>query len=147
MAQRLSSAVSERGPARGTVQIGVTSAPGLKGKTLVAEAVSGDARRATPARTCCSWSAAGVPRRAAAGAHLHLSNLERSVDGVRRAFRLPAEKPVELDLGIDRARRPNSTAPDLRSGHRLRADFRFQVFDLGSEPSASRPRPATSRTC
>jgi CRP-like cAMP-binding protein len=138
MAQRLSSAVSGERAGAGTVQIGVTSAPGLKGKS------PGRRRRC---RRCSPSSPAGnvllvrlqpaSPEERLPGLHLHLSNVERSVDGVRRAFRLPAEKPVELTVGID----PGQTSEQYGGQisdlvNRLRADFRFQVFDLGSEPSA-----------
>ena len=137
MAQRLSSAVSGERAGAGTVQIGVTSAPGLKGKTLVAEAVSAMLAELTGGNVLLVRLQPASPEERLPGLHLHLSNVERSVDGVRRAFRLPAEKPVELTVGID----PGQTSEQYGGQisdlvNRLRADFRFQVFDLGSEPSA-----------
>lgn len=137
MCQRLASAVTGERVGEGTVQIAVAARPGLKGKTLVARTLASVLARITGANVLLVRLQAASPDRRLGDRYLHLANVERSIEGVRRAFPLPATEPIELSLGFD----PNGTAEQYGSRlsdlvNRLREDFRYQVFDLVSEPRA-----------
>ncbi|MGE0454537.1 MAG: cyclic nucleotide-binding domain-containing protein [Vicinamibacteria bacterium] len=143
MCQRLSSAVTGEHVGEGTVQIAVTSQPGLHGRTLVASCLAALLAKLTGANVLLVRLQLASPNERLPGRHLHLANVERSFEGVRRSFELPAEGPVELTLGIEAgesAEQYGGRISDLVN--RLRADFRYQVFDLISEPRAV---PASAR--
>lgn len=137
MCQRLASTVSGEGAGEGTVQIAVTGRPGLKGKTLVARTLATLLSRITGANVLLVRLEHAAPDQRRPGPYLHLSSVERSLEAVQRAFQLPAAEPVELKLGIETdgsAEQYGTRLSDLVN--RLSGDFRYQIFDLVSEPPA-----------
>jgi NTE family protein len=137
MCQRLSSAVTGERVSEGTVQIAVASEPGLKGKSLVAEALAALLAEITGANALLVRIVTASPNERLEGHHIHLSNIERSFEAVRRNFQLPTERPIELTVGIE----PDDTAEQYGGRlsdlvNRLRTDFRYQVFDLPNHPPA-----------
>lgn len=137
MCQRLSSTVTGERVGEGTVQIAVTSRPGLRGTTLVARTLAAILARMTGADVLLVRLQQASPNERLGGLSLHLSRTEQSIDAVRRGFGPTDGGPVELTVGLE----PDKTAEQyggLLSDlvNRLRDDFRFQIFDMVDEPRA-----------
>jgi len=138
MCQRLSSAVTGERVGAGTLQIAVCSQPGLHGKTLVANTLAALVGEITHAPVLLVRLKQASPKERLPGLHLHLANVERSIEAVRRGFE-EGRGPVELTVGVELDQTAEQYGGRLSElVNHLRDDFPFQVFDMLAEPRALR---------